>query len=101
MNKTELIYEISRKTRANIKTTTEVVNSALETITEHLLNNDRVQLTNFGTFEHVIRKGRFCKSLETGKEVFIPSLMTIKFKPCQELKKEIKTVGIKYISPKK
>ena len=51
MNKQELISYTAEKTGFSKKDTEETLNAALETIAKALVDNEKVQLVGFGSFE--------------------------------------------------
>ena len=61
MNKTELIAQVAEKTGLSKKDSELAVNASLETITETLIQGEKVQLVGFGAFdvkERGVRMGR-------------------------------------------
>ncbi|MEH7526341.1 HU family DNA-binding protein, partial [Bacillus sp. JJ1503] len=61
MNKTELVKAVSTQTELTLKDAGNVVDAIVETITNTLAKEDRIQLIGFGTFEvreRSARKGR-------------------------------------------
>ncbi|MFA5543015.1 MAG: HU family DNA-binding protein [Bacilli bacterium] len=50
MNKKDLIDIVSEKTNNTKKNTTKIVDSFIEEISKSLANNDKVLISNFGTF---------------------------------------------------
>ena len=51
MNKTELIAQVAEKTGLSKKDSELAVNASLETITETLIQGEKVQLVGFGAFD--------------------------------------------------
>lgn len=90
MNKTELIKAVSEKAELTQKDAAKVLDAVLETITETLANNDKVQIIGFGTFEVRERAARKGRNPQTGEEIEIPATKAPAFKPGKELKEAVK-----------
>lgn len=61
MNKTELIMCVTEETKLNKKDVEKAVNTIFSSIQKALIQNDKVQIIGFGSFElktHTARKGR-------------------------------------------
>ena len=87
MNKTELIAQVAEKTGLSKKDSELAVNASLETITETLIQGEKVQLVGFGAFdvkERGVRMGRNPK-----KEIEIPASRVPQFKAGKALKEAV------------
>ena len=92
MNKTELIMCVTEETKLNKKDVEKAVNTIFSSIQKALIQNDKVQIIGFGSFElktHTARKGR---NPRTGEPVQIPAKTTpahdeIKIKATKALSK--------------
>ena len=71
MNKTELIAQVAEKTGLSKKDSELAVNASLETITETLIQGEKVQLVGFGTFEVKERPEREGRNPATGATIKI------------------------------
>lgn len=60
--------------------------AVLEALVEFLLENEKVQLKGFGTFEHKVRKGRPVTIPTTGVEVVAKDTSYIKFSVAQSVR---------------
>ncbi len=89
MNKSELITAISEKTGTTKKEAEVQLNALIETITETLVNGDKVQLVGFGSFAPVKRAARKGKNPQTGEEMKIPSKIAPVFKAGASLREAI------------
>jgi len=58
MNKSELTRAMAEKTGASLKDTELHLNAFVEVVTESLVNEEKIQLIGFGTFEARQRKAR-------------------------------------------
>ena len=79
MNKTSVIFDVSRKLDIPFTQAESVVNTFLDTIAQGLANGDRVTITGFGTFEVRKRKARIGRVPQTGERVKIPEHLTAAF----------------------
>jgi len=89
MNKTALIYDVSRKLDLPFTKAEQVVNDFLANIARALSNGERVTITGFGTFEVRKRKARLGRVPRTGQRVTIPEHLTPAFIAGVGLKKTI------------
>ena len=80
MNKTELIDKISEKTELTKKDAESFLNAFIESVTEAVASNDKVQLVGFGTFELRRREARDGRDPRTGATIKIPACNTPAFK---------------------
>jgi len=90
MNKAELIKSVSEKAELTQKDAAKVVDTVLETITNSLANDDKVQIIGFGTFEVRERSARKGRNPQTGEEIEIAATKAPAFKPGKELKEAVK-----------
>lgn len=90
MNKTELIRAMAQKTGMTQKVMGEVLDAALEAITETLEAGDDVKLAGFGKFEVKERAERQGHNPQTGEPMTIPASNVVKFKPSSNLKEIVK-----------
>ncbi len=98
ITKRELVNKICAETRSNLtqNDVLDVIQKAVELITESLGNGDRVVLRNFGTFmvkEVKAKIGRNPKN--PGKDVPIPARSVVKFKVGKTLKEAAAKVTVK------
>lgn len=93
MNKKELVNAVAEKAEMTKKDARVAVDAVLESITEGLVANGKVALTNFGSWvvsERAARKGR---NPQTGEELEIPAKLTPKFKASKNMKESVATDG--------
>ena len=86
MTKTDLINLVAEKTELSKKDAEKAVAAVLESITEALVSNDKVQLVGFGTFEVRDRAARKKKNPSTGAPIAIPASKVPAFKAGKALK---------------
>ena len=90
MNKTEFIAEIAAKTGLSKKDAEAAVKAFIDTVTEQMANDKKVQLVGFGTFEVSKRASRQGRNPQTGETIEIAASKTPKFKAGKALKDAIK-----------
>lgn len=90
MNKSELIADVSQKTKLTKRDVGQVVDHIMNDIVECLTAGEKVQLLGFGTFETRMRVGKTGRNPRTGEPVEIPERMVVAFRPGKMLKQEIK-----------
>ncbi|MEB9673930.1 MULTISPECIES: HU family DNA-binding protein [Bacillus cereus group] len=90
MNKTELIKNVAELTELSQKDASTATQAVLDTITEALMNGEKVQLIGFGTFEVRERAARTGRNPQTGEEMQIAASKVPAFKAGKELKAAVK-----------
>lgn len=89
MNKTELVTAMADKSGLTKADVEKALNAFTDTITDALVNDDKVQLIGFGTFEVSERAARTGRNPQTGEEMVIPACKAPKFKAGKALKETI------------
>ena len=90
MNKTELIAKIADKSGLTKKDADKALTAVIDSITEALVNADKVQLVGFGTFELRTRAERKGRNPLTKAEITIPASKVTAFKAGKALKDAVK-----------
>ena len=80
MKKSELIKVIAKKAEISNKDAEKALNATIETIIEAVANNDKIQLTGFGTFEQRQRNARTGVDPRTGNTIEIAASKVPAFK---------------------
>ena len=57
----------------------KVIQRTLDSITEALVTEGRIELRNFGVFEVTKRAARIARNPHTGEKVIVPDRMAVKF----------------------
>ena len=86
MNKTELIMCVTEETKLNKKDVEKAVNTIFSSIQKALIQNDKVQIIGFGSFElktHTARKGH---NPRTGEPIDISESKIPSFRASKSLK---------------
>lgn len=87
MNKTDLVNEIAAKAQLNKVQAKAALDACLESISQALVNEDKVQLLGFGTFAVVEKGARTGINPQTREKIEIPARKVVKFKPAADLGK--------------
>lgn len=80
MTKTDLVNEIAAKAGLNKVQAKAALDATLESISQALANDDKVQLIGFGTFAVVEKPERTGHNPRTKEKIVIPARKTVKFK---------------------
>lgn len=80
MTKTDLINEIAAKAMLSKKDAKAALDATLESISQALANDDKVQLIGFGTFSVTVKPERKGHNPRTKEEIIIPERKVVKFK---------------------
>lgn len=89
MNKKELIDRVANKRNMTKKEAELLVDTVFDTITESVLEGDKVLLSGFGTFKVHHREERKGVSPKSKEIITIPASKTLTFKPSNKLKDEM------------
>lgn len=86
MNKTDLINAVADRSELSKKDSETAVNAVLEAITQALVEEDKIQLVGFGSFEVKHRAERIGRNPATGDEITIAASKSPVFKAGKALK---------------
>ena len=86
MNKSDLVAAIAEKAELSKKDAEKALTAFEDVVTEELMNNGKVQLVGFGTFDVSERAAREGRNLHTGEPIQIPACKAPKFKAGKALK---------------
>ncbi|MCP4231381.1 MAG: integration host factor subunit beta [bacterium] len=89
MTKADLAKAIAKKHNLTQKEAIIIINAILDTITESLVNDDKVELRGFGNFFTKTRKARMARNPKTGEQVYVPEKRIPAFKASKALKNEL------------
>lgn len=91
MNKASLISVLAEKTGVSKKTTEQIIDALLSTITEHIKTGEEVTLTGFGRFSSRMRSARLgVDPLNPTQKIQMPAVLVPKFKAGKALKDSLK-----------
>lgn len=86
MNKNEIITNMAVKSGLTKVDAEKALNAFKDTVTEALINGEKVQIVGFGNFEITNRNERIGRNPSTGEAMTIPASKTPKFKAGKALK---------------
>ncbi|MBC8569805.1 HU family DNA-binding protein [Zongyangia hominis] len=86
MTKAELINLVAEKAEISKKESDKVVGAVIDSITEALVNGEKIQIVGFGTFEVRERGERKGRNPRTKEEITIPASKLPTFKAGKALK---------------
>lgn len=89
MNRSDLIKQIAERTNTSQRVVGEVLDAALDSITEAVGNGYKVVLLGFGTFERSQRPAREGRNPKTGESVSIPATTVPKFSAGKHFKERV------------
>ncbi|MCM1474871.1 MAG: HU family DNA-binding protein [Muribaculaceae bacterium] len=87
MNKSDLVNEIAAKAQLNKTQAKAALDACLESISQALANENKIQLIGFGTFAIVDKPERQGINPATKEKITIPARKVVKFKPADSLGK--------------
>lgn len=89
MTKTELISTVAEKTGLTKKDAEVAVNAVITSVTDSLVNGEKVSIVGFGTFEVRDRKEKQVINPQTKQMMTAPASKAAAFKPGQALKNAV------------
>ena len=89
MTKSELTEALSEELNRPIRTSSNIVNTVLETMTEALVNGERIELRGFGSFSVKQYDSYTGKNPKTGKKIKVEAKKLPFFKVGKELRKAV------------
>ncbi len=90
MQKTDFIKAVAERAKVSQKETKQIIDAALDVITEALARGEKVTLTGFGTFEVRSRQAREGVNPQTREKIQIPATKTPGFSASSTLKEAVK-----------
>lgn len=90
MQKTDFIKAVAERAKVSQKETKQIIDAALDVITEALARGEKVTLTGFGTFEVRTRQERDGVNPQNGEKIRIPATKTPGFSASSTLKEAVK-----------
>ncbi|MEG1563309.1 MAG: HU family DNA-binding protein [Oscillospiraceae bacterium] len=93
MTRTELVRKMASKMGVEIRESKLWVTSIFDTLTEAIMNEDRVTLVNFGTFRRKIRSSKKRGDINTGEIIIDPAKTIVSFSPSDFLEQTIAERG--------
>ncbi len=85
MTKKEIVKTISEQIGLTQLKTKEIVQKTFDAIIETLVEDQRIELRNFGVFEVKRRAARKARNPRTNEKVTVPEKFVVTFKPGKEM----------------
>lgn len=89
MTKAELTKKVAEAAGISTKQAVAVVTAVFATITDALVEGEKIVIPSFGTFETRQRAARNGRNPATGEALKIPASITPAFKPSKVLKEQV------------
>lgn len=90
MTKKEIVRTISEEIGLTQLQTKEIVQKTFNAIVEALVEDERIELRNFGVFEVKRRAPRKARNPRTGEKVSVPEKFVVTFKPGKEMEERVR-----------
>ena len=88
INRKDIIDEVSERAHISKKDSENAIREFIEVIQEALLDGTEVNITNFGTFIPMTKKGRTGTDPKSHQKIQIEETKTVSFKLAKSLKEE-------------
>ena len=89
MTKSELIKKINKENDLNYVVIEKIVNEVFDAITEGIVNDGKVVLTGFGSFEKYFQDGYDGVNPSTGEKLSVKGGYKVRFSSSKKLKENI------------
>lgn len=89
MNKSELVASVAEVAELTKKDAEKAVNAVFASVQKALVEDDKVQIIGFGTFEVRTRAARKGRNPQTGETIEIPASKNLVFKAGKALKEAV------------
>lgn len=90
MTKKEIVRTISEDIGLTQLKTKEIVQKTFDAIVEALVEEERIELRNFGVFEVKRRAPRKARNPRTGEKVDVAEKFVVTFKPGKEMEERVR-----------
>ena len=89
MTKRDIVRSIAEKLTISQVQTKKIIQETFTAIIETLVEDERIELRNFGVFEVRRRKPRKARNPKTGEAVKVPAKFVVAFKPGKEMEARV------------
>jgi nucleoid DNA-binding protein len=93
VTKKEIVKTISEEIGLTQLKTKEIVQKTFDAIVETLVEDERIELRNFGVFEVKKRAARKARNPRTGERVDVPEKYVVTFKPGKEMEERVRLLA--------
>jgi len=90
VTKKEIVRTISEEIGLTQLKTKEIVQKTFDAIVRTLVEDNRIELRNFGVFEVKRRAPRKARNPRTGDKVYVPEKFVVTFKPGKEMEERVR-----------
>lgn len=94
MNNKDFISALSKRTGYKNVDVQHMVRTAVNAITDNLLDEGAVSLSRLGTFDVKKRNERIINNPSTGQRMLVPPKLVVNFKPVSSAKEKMNTSTI-------
>ncbi len=94
MTKKEIVKQISERAGLTQLKTKEIVQWTFDAIVDTLIQDERIELRNFGVFEVKRRKARKARNPRTGEKVDVEPKNVVTFKPGKEMEERVRQMPL-------
>ncbi len=94
MTKKDIVKAISESIGETQLKTKEIVQKTFEAIINTLVEQERIELRNFGVFEVKKRAARKARNPRTGERVDVAEKYVVTFKPGKEMEEKVRQLEI-------
>lgn len=101
MTKKEIVRTISEEIGLTQLKTKEIVQKTFDAIVDAIVENQRIELRNFGVFEIKKRAARKARNPKTNADVHVEEKLVVTFKPGKEMEDRVKSIGTDKFKSKK
>lgn len=81
MTKKEIVRQLAAELNVDQSLVKRIVQRTFDTVLETLVEENRIELRNFGVFQVKVRAARKARNPKTNEQVFVPSRSVITFQP--------------------
>jgi nucleoid DNA-binding protein len=92
VTKKEIVRQIADKLEMTQLRTKEIVQLTFDAIIDTLIEENRIELRNFGVFEVKRRKARKARNPRTKESVYVPPKNVVTFKPGKEMEERVRNM---------
>jgi len=93
VTKKEIVRAISKEIGLTQLKTKEIVQKTFDAIVRTLVEDERIELRNFGVFEVKKRAARIARNPRTGDKVSVPEKYVVTFKPGKEMEQRVRLLA--------
>ena len=89
MTKADFIHHLATKLDITKAEADKILLAVFDTLTDVLVNQDKMMMPDFGTFSTKIREEKTGRNPSTGQAMVIPRAVVANFKPAPKLKEKL------------